>query len=71
MTTDTKEIAVSVEEAARRLGIGQRNCYRAVADGRLPSLRFGRRLVIPVEALREFAKVQALKSVETPKAVAN
>ncbi len=66
MTTDTKEVAISVEEADRRLGIGQRNCYRAVADGRLPSLKFGRRLVIPVESLREFANVQAMARTHKP-----
>jgi excisionase family DNA binding protein len=38
---------VTVEEAARFLGINPRLAYKAVATGEIPSLRIGRRIVIP------------------------
>jgi excisionase family DNA binding protein len=42
---------ITVEEAARLLGIGRGLAYAAVADGTLPAIRVGRRLLIPKAAL--------------------
>ena len=53
-TQDTR-LAIPVAEAARRLSVGQRSIYRAIQAGTLPHLKFGRRLVIPLEALRAYA----------------
>ncbi|MCA9628098.1 MAG: helix-turn-helix domain-containing protein [Myxococcales bacterium] len=39
--------ALSVEEAARRLGISRSTAYECVRNGSIPSLRFRRRIVIP------------------------
>jgi excisionase family DNA binding protein len=36
----------SVEELAAALGIGRNQAYEAVASGKIPSLRFGRRYLI-------------------------
>lgn len=48
-------LAVTVEEAARRLGLSRGTAYRAVADGTLPSIRIGKRkLIVPLRALDEF-----------------
>ena len=44
-------LVLSVEEAGRRLGIGRSLAYRAVREGEIPSVRIGRRLVVPVAAL--------------------
>lgn len=38
---------VSVEEAARLLGISRSTAYECVRSGSIPSLRFRRRIVIP------------------------
>ena len=43
--------AVNVEEAARRLGISPRGVARLLASGELPSLRVGRRRLVPLGAL--------------------
>ena len=51
----TEVIAVSVQEAARRLGIGPRSAYRAIERGEIPYLKFGKRIVVPLEALRAYA----------------
>ena len=36
-----------VEEAAKMLGIGRNLAYELVASGEIPSLRLGRRIVVP------------------------
>lgn len=47
---DTK-ITVTVEEAARLLGISRSLAYDMARRGQLPTLKFGRRLVVPRRAL--------------------
>ena len=42
---------VTVEEAAAILGLGRSAAYEAVRRGEIPSLRVGRRLLVPVPAL--------------------
>jgi excisionase family DNA binding protein len=44
-------LALSVEEAARLLGISTWLAYELVHQGELPSLRLGRRIVVPRAAL--------------------
>ena len=49
---DTREpLCVSIPEAARLLGIGRKLAYHQVNIGRIPSVQFGRRRVVPVAAL--------------------
>ena len=47
----TSKIAVSVEEAAAMLGISRGSAYEAVRRGEIPSLRIGRRVLVPLAAL--------------------
>lgn len=42
---------VSVEEAAAVLGISRSAAYRAVRKGEIPSVRVGRRLLVPSQRL--------------------
>lgn len=42
---------LSVEEAAQFLGIGRSAAYEWVRTGRIPSVRLGRKFLIPVAAL--------------------
>jgi excisionase family DNA binding protein len=44
-------LAVTVDEASGLLGISKWLGYEMVAQGKLPALRLGRRLVIPLSAL--------------------
>jgi excisionase family DNA binding protein len=46
--------ALDIRAAAARLGISQRGVERLVASGRLPSLKVGRRRLIPVQAISHF-----------------
>ena len=41
----------SVEEAGQRLGLGRNKAYEAVQNGTIPSIRFGRKIVIPRQAI--------------------
>ena len=44
-------LTVSVEEAARMLGISRGAAYTHARDGSLPTLRLGKRLLVPRAAL--------------------
>ena len=56
MATPDAPVAISIPQAAKRLNIGLRAAYRAAADGTLPTLRFGKRIVVPVSALEAWAR---------------
>lgn len=43
----------SVREVAQILGLGRNHTYGAIYRGEIPALRFGRRIVVPKEALDE------------------
>jgi excisionase family DNA binding protein len=43
---------ITVEEAARFLGLGRGAGYNAAARGDLPTIRIGRRLLVPTATLR-------------------
>lgn len=43
---------VTVDTAAEALGISRGSAYAAAGRGEIPSIRIGRRLVIPTAALR-------------------
>lgn len=46
-----ERLTVTVEEAARLLGIGRGTAYELARTGGLPVLRLGRRIVVPRAAL--------------------
>jgi excisionase family DNA binding protein len=48
-----KKLTITVEEAARLLGISRGLAYEMVRVGRIPSIRFGKRLVVPKAALEK------------------
>jgi excisionase family DNA binding protein len=47
---------MSVEEASEALGISRSLAYELVRRGELPSLRLGRRIVVPVRALEDLVE---------------
>jgi excisionase family DNA binding protein len=55
----SEPLLISVREAAARLGIGRDTCYALVAEGRLRSLRLGRRRLVPVVELAAFTEREA------------
>ena len=51
MTIKDLPPTISVEEAGEILGVSRRSAYRAAENGELPTLRLGRRLVVPTPKL--------------------
>lgn len=43
-------LTISVVEAARRLGIGRNQGYEAARRGEIPTIRLGKRYVVPLAA---------------------
>lgn len=43
----------TVDEAAHVLGIGRNQAYAGVRDGSIPSLRIGKRILVPLGRLHE------------------
>ena len=54
---DTQRLTVSVEEAGRILGISRGAAYARAGDGSLPTVRLGKRLLVPKGALHKMLKV--------------
>lgn len=46
-----KRLCVKVKETAEMLGISRNFAYQLVREGKLPSIRFGKRILIPRAAL--------------------
>ncbi|MFE2426450.1 helix-turn-helix domain-containing protein [Streptomyces sp. NPDC059373] len=51
---DPTLVALTVEEAARRIGIGRTKMYEYVSSGEIPSVTIGRLRRIPAEAVGDF-----------------
>jgi excisionase family DNA binding protein len=50
-TDMARAATLSVPEAARLLGIGRNSAYDAVARGEIPSIRIGKRILVPRKRL--------------------
>lgn len=48
---DSSPLVFSVEEARRLLGLSRGLMYQAIRNGQVPSIRIGRRILIPRAAL--------------------
>jgi excisionase family DNA binding protein len=59
-------LLVTIADAASVLSVSRRQVYRLIGEGRLLSVRVGRRRLIPFAALEEF--VQRLELTECAKA---
>ena len=68
----TVRLVLSVEEARKQLGLSRGLMYEAIRRGQIPSIRIGRRILIPragLERLLEGASGQneGLPTLEKPK----
>jgi excisionase family DNA binding protein len=57
---DMEAIAVSINDAAKALGMGRTSIYAMIADDRLEAFKLGRRRLVTVESIRKL--VSASKS---------
>lgn len=51
-----ERLTMTVEQAAAALGVSRGTAYEAVKTGLLPTLRVGRRLLVPIEGLHSLLK---------------
>ncbi len=57
-------MTLTVTEVAKLLGIGRSAAYNAARRGEIPSIRIGRRILIPSAALERFLQESATTKVE-------
>jgi excisionase family DNA binding protein len=58
------KLLLTIEEAARRLGIGRSHTYSYVLRGELESVKLGRSRRVPAQAINEFVKKLRAESVD-------
>jgi excisionase family DNA binding protein len=51
-------IAISINEAAKIVGLGRTSIYAMIADGRLEAFKIGRRTLVLVESIRRLVPKQ-------------
>jgi excisionase family DNA binding protein len=51
MSSETQRRTLSVKEAAKLLGVGRNKAYEAARRGEIPTIRIGKRILVPVAAL--------------------
>jgi excisionase family DNA binding protein len=52
MATPAKtRLTLTVPEAAEKLGIGRNQGYQAAQSGQIPTIRIGKRVLVPIAAL--------------------
>jgi excisionase family DNA binding protein len=59
METTETPLTLTVEQAAEALGISRGLAYQAVREGAIPSVRIGRRVVVPRARLLDLMGAQA------------
>jgi excisionase family DNA binding protein len=60
----TEKLTFTVEEAGKLLGISRALAYQMVHTGHLPTLRFGKRIVVPRKAIENMLESSAAKAAE-------
>ena len=56
ITAQDERWAYSVDETLQRLPIGRTRLYEAIASGEIKTVRLGRRILIPREAIDDFLR---------------
>jgi excisionase family DNA binding protein len=51
MQYETERKTYNIEEAGRLLGVGRDQAYEAAKSGQLPTIKIGKRLLVPKAAL--------------------
>jgi excisionase family DNA binding protein len=52
-------MTMTVEQAAAALGVSRGTAYEAVRTGQLPTIRIGRRVLVPIEGLQALLRTSA------------
>jgi excisionase family DNA binding protein len=54
---DPERLTITIEEAGRILGISRGAAYARAEDGSIPTIRLGKRLLVPKAALNKMLEV--------------
>jgi excisionase family DNA binding protein len=57
--TPDERPTLSVSETGKILGLSRQSAYNAATAGEIPTIRLGRRLVVPTAALRRLLSLDA------------
>lgn len=57
------KLTVTVEEAAKILGIGRGLAYEAIRTGQIRSVRIGRRILVPLAPLQKMLNADVPRTV--------
>lgn len=63
-STPSAAVTITVEEAARRLGINRNSAYEGVKRGEIPVVRIGRRLLVPLAPFERMLGLTSASSAE-------
>jgi excisionase family DNA binding protein len=55
---DSECLTLSVEQAGRLLGLSRGAAYARAGDGSLPTVRLGKRLLVPKSALQKMLQIE-------------
>lgn len=50
--TEEDRMTLTIQETAKVLGLSRNNVYGLVAEGKIPSIRLGKRLLVPKKSLQ-------------------
>ena len=64
MKMGNQKLTLTVDEAAKILGVGRNSAYQAIARGELPVIRVGKRLLVPKAALEKLLSCNQTKTAE-------
>ena len=64
METRSRRQTRTITEVAKLLGIGRNQAYEAARRGEIPSIRIGKRLVVPLVALERMLGVNSQESCQ-------
>lgn len=65
-THDLTLVALTVEEAARRLQIGRTTMYALIRDGEIETIPIGRARRVPAEAVVKYVRARMCKTAHAP-----
>ena len=65
-SSETPSLTMTVDEAARILGIGRNSAYEAVRRNQIPSIRIGRRILIPRHRFLQWLEASDTNPADTP-----
>lgn len=54
MKKNSESVVITIEDAAQQLGVSRQSGYEAARRGEIPTIRIGRRILVPKKRFEEF-----------------